>query len=184
MEPLEIGKRLQQRFPDEVREVKEFGGQVSVVVKKERVLDILGCLKNEADLHMDLLRDLCGVDYFEKKTPRFEVVYQLYSITHRHFLRVRAEVPQEDPTIDSVVPLYVGANWHERECYDMFGISFNGHPDLRRILLPEDWEGYPLRKDYPLRGPSEEEEWPRFKHVVEVSKDCKRFAWHCPEDES
>jgi NADH-quinone oxidoreductase subunit C len=184
VEPLEIAKRLQQRFADEVREVKEYGGQVSVVMKKEKIRDVVGYLKNERDLHMDLLRDLCGVDYFEKKTPRFEVVYHLYSVTHRHLIRLRAEVPQEDPAIDSIVPLHAGANWHERECYDMFGISFTGHPDLRRILLPEDWEGHPLRKDYPLRGPAEEQEWSRFKNVVEKSKDCKQYEWKCPEDAS
>ncbi|MGE5239492.1 MAG: NADH-quinone oxidoreductase subunit C [Chloroflexota bacterium] len=184
MEPLEIAKRLQEKFSDEVKEVKEYGGQASVIMKKERVRDVVAYLKTEPELQMDLLRDLCGVDYFEKKTPRFEVVYHLYSVALRHLIRLRVEVPEDDSAIDSIVPLHIGADWHERECYDMFGISFNGHPDLRRILLPDDWEGHPLRKDYPLRGPSEEHEWLRFKHVVEKSKDCKQYEWQCPEDAS
>jgi NADH-quinone oxidoreductase subunit C len=83
---------------------------------------------------------------------RLEVVYNLYSIQFRHSIRIRAQVPENDATIDTVTTLWTGADWHERECWDLMGISFNGHPDMRRILLPDDWVGHPLRKEYPLKG--------------------------------
>jgi len=90
------------------------------------------------------------VDYLDKRTPRFEVVYHLYSLSKNHRLRVKIPVAGEDPVVDSLTPLWKGANWLEREVWDMFGIRFRGHPDLRRILLYEQFEGYPLRKDYPV----------------------------------
>jgi NADH-quinone oxidoreductase subunit C len=178
MEPLQIADRLKERFPEDVLQTSEFGGQVSVSVKKENILGISGYLHDEPGLFFDLLRDICGVDYLGKKKPRFEVVYHLYSIKYRHMIRIKARVPEEDPVIDSVMPVWIGANWHERECYDMFGIVFKGHPDLRRILLPEDWEGHPLRKDYPLKGPAPENEWRGFKEVLEISKQCREYEWN------
>ncbi|MGO9611986.1 MAG: NADH-quinone oxidoreductase subunit C [Dissulfurispiraceae bacterium] len=178
MESLEIAKLLQEKFPEQVNEIREFAGQVSVITKKDKILDIVKYLKSDPDLHMDYLRDLCGVDYLGKKPLRFEVVYHFFSIKFRHLLRIRAEVPEEDPTIDSLVPLYAGANWHERECFDMFGITFNAHPDLRRILLPEDWEGHPLRKDYPLRGYEQEGEWKRFADLLEKVKEIRKHEWY------
>ena len=90
------------------------------------------------------------MDYLDKRTPRFEVVYHLYSLSKNHRLRVKIPVAGEDPVVDSLTPLWKGANWLEREVWDMFGIRFRGHPDLRRILLYEQFEGYPLRKDYPV----------------------------------
>jgi NADH-quinone oxidoreductase subunit C len=175
MEPLEIVNKIKEKFPDEVLDVKEFGGQVSVMLKKDRILEIGKYLHDDPDLYFDYLVDVCGVDYLGKKENRFEVVYHLYSIKHRHAIRIKAEVPEPKPNIDSVMPVWVGANWHERECYDMFGIIFNGHPDLRRILLPEDWEGYPLRKDYPVKGP--EKEWSGFIEVLDRSKRYREFDW-------
>jgi NADH-quinone oxidoreductase subunit C len=100
---------------------------------------------------MDFLSDLCGVDYPERKS-RFEIVYNLCSLKHGHRIRIKALIPEDNPSIDSVVSIWSGANWHEREACDMFGIVFNGHPDLRRILMPEEWNGFPLRKNYPLQG--------------------------------
>ena len=90
------------------------------------------------------------MDYLDKRTPRFEVVYHLYSLSKNHRLRVKIPVAGEDPVVDSLTPLWKGADWLEREVWDMFGIRFRGHPDLRRILLYEQFEGYPLRKDYPV----------------------------------
>lgn len=170
-----IAEALKERFPAEVKEINEFRGQVSVIVKKDRIKEIMGYLHDTPELCFSYLRDLCGVDYIGKKGPRFEVVYQLYSISHRHMIRIRAEVPEDDPAIDSVSDIWDGANWHERECYDMFGIRFNGHPDLRRILMPEDWEGYPLRKDYPLKSDLGEGEWKGLKEVFELSRKISAY---------
>lgn len=151
MEPLEIVNRLKDKYLNEIANVSEFRDQVFVSVKREKIAEICRFLHDDPETSMDYLADLCGVDY-PGRPYRFEVVYNLYSIKHRHRLMVKALVPEDNPAIDSVVPIWAGANWHEREACDMYGIVFNGHPDLRRILMPEDWEGYPLRKDYPLKG--------------------------------
>lgn len=151
MEPLEIAENIKEKFPLEVLDITSFRDQVSVSVKREKIIDICRYLHEDPEIRMDYLADLCGVDYPEREF-RFEVVYNLYSIKYHHGIRIKALIPANDPSVDSVVPIWSGANWHEREACDMFGIAFNGHPDLRRILMPEDWEGYPLRKDYPLQG--------------------------------
>ncbi|RMG05475.1 MAG: NADH-quinone oxidoreductase subunit C [Nitrospirae bacterium] len=175
MEPLEIAEKIKERFPDEVKEIKEFRGQVSLIVKRDRIVDLSRFLHDDPEFSMDYLKDLCGVDYYRKKEPRFEVVYTLYSMKHHHMIRLRAEVPEDDPSIDSVISIWRGADWHERECFDLYGITFNGHPDLRRILLPEDWEGHPLRKDYPERGA--EPEWKGFQEVLDTAKRLEEFTW-------
>lgn len=175
MEPLEIAEKLKERFPEETLDIREFRGQVSVTLKKDRILDILRYLHDDPAIFLDYLVDVCGVDYLGKKEKRFEVVYHLYSIKHRHQIRVKAEVPADDTSIDSVVPIWAGANWHEREAYDLFGITFKGHPDLRRVLMPEDWEGHPLRKDYPLKGP--DKEWPGFLEVLDKAKKYSEYEW-------
>lgn len=156
MESLEIVEKLKEKFATEIIDVSEFMGQVTVSVRPDKILDICRYLHDDPDLYMDYLADLCGVDYPDRKY-RFEVVYNLFSIKHRHRIRLDALLQAKDPNVDSVVPVWAGANWHEREACDMYGIVFNGHPDLRRILMPEDWEGYPLRKDYPLKGPEDAE---------------------------
>ncbi|PKL51653.1 MAG: NADH-quinone oxidoreductase subunit C [Nitrospira bacterium HGW-Nitrospira-1] len=175
MEPLAIAEKIKERFPDEVLEIKEFRRQVSVTLRKNRIRDIAQYLHDDPDFYFDYLIDVCGVDYLGKKEKRFEVVYQLYSIKHRHAIRLKTEVSEEDPAIDSVTSIWAGANWHEREAFDLYGIRFNGHPDLRRILMPEDWEGHPLRKDYPLKGLAKE--WSGFEEVLEKSKKYKQYEW-------
>ena len=175
MDPLEIAEKIKEKFPLEVVNVISFRDQVSVIIKKENIVDICKFLHDDPELDFDHLRDLCGVDYLNKKEPRFEVIYHLYSVRHRHMIRLNAQVSENDPKIDSLTFLWAGANWHERECFDMFGIKFKGHPDMRRILLPEDWEGYPLRKDYPLKGP--EKEWSGFAEVLEKAKKYREFDW-------
>ncbi len=177
LEPAEIAEKIKENFPDEVIEIKDFRDQVSVIVKKDRIFDICRYLHDEPALYFDHLQDLCGVDYHGKKEPRFEVVYSLYSVRYRNRIRIRAQVPADNTSIKTVTPIWAGANWHERECFDMFGIVFKGHPDLRRILLPEDWEGHPLRKDYPLKGPEFEKDWPGFVEVINRSKELKEFEW-------
>jgi NADH-quinone oxidoreductase subunit C len=175
MQPKEIAEQIKDRFPIEIKEIIEFRGQASVVVKKDRIKDIMVYLHNTPELYFDYLQDLCGVDYIDRKEPRFEVVYHLYSLRHRHMIRIRAEVPEDECSIDSIVDIWAGANWHERECFDMYGIKFKRHPDLRRILMPEDWEGYPLRKDYPLKSDLGEMEWNGYKEVLAISEKNRQY---------
>ncbi|HBH60368.1 MAG TPA: NADH-quinone oxidoreductase subunit C [Nitrospiraceae bacterium] len=156
MEPLEIVNRLKNSYLNEIADVSEFRDQVFVSVNRDRISDICRFLHDDPDIYMDYLVDLCGVDYPDRQY-RYEVVYNLYSVKHKHRLMLKALIPADNPSVDSVVPIWSGANWHEREACDMYGIVFNGHPDLRRILMPDDWEGYPLRKDYPLKGPADNE---------------------------
>jgi len=166
MEPIEIANRLREKFPLEVENIKNFRDQVFVSVKREKIVEICRYLYEDDDIRMNYLADLCGVDYPERKY-RFEVVYNLYSLKYNHRLIVKALIPESDPCINSVVPVWKGANWHEREACDMYGIVFNGHPDLRRILMPDDWEGFPLRKDYPLKG-KEGSEYRGFEDLKEL----------------
>jgi NADH-quinone oxidoreductase subunit C len=127
------------------------GNQHIVFVPPERNLEVLTWLKEDPDQSYDLLRDVTGVDY-GAGTP-LQVVYQLFSLTHKRALCVKCELPLDALEIESVYSLWIAANWLEREVYDLFGITFLNHPDLRRILMPEDYdEGHPLRKDFPLRG--------------------------------
>ncbi|MCC6346529.1 MAG: NADH-quinone oxidoreductase subunit C [Nitrospirales bacterium] len=175
MEPKEIAEAIKDRYPAEVREIREFRGQVSVIVRKDGIKEMLKYLHETPEFYFDFLQDLCGVDYLGRKEPRFEVVYHLYSMRHKHMIRIRAEVPEDDCAVDSVVDIWQGANWHERECYDLLGVAFDGHPDLRRILLPEDWEGHPLRKDYPLQSDLGEMEWKEYKEVVEIAERNKVY---------
>lgn len=144
--------KLKARFGDTVLDVSEFRGETTVVVKKEAIVAVCTFLKQDG---FNFLTDLCGVDYLGK-SPRFMVVYQLYSIGTHTRLRLKAQVEESDARIDTVSGVWATANWLERECWDLMGISFNNHPDLRRILLPADWVGHPLRKDYPLQGPDRE----------------------------
>jgi NADH-quinone oxidoreductase subunit C len=155
MDPLQIAKMIEEKFAGQVVGTTMHAGQVGVSLKKDRIRDICLYLRDEPLLRMDLLADLTAVDfstYPGDSGPRFEVVYNMISITHRHRIRLKVRVPEEDPRIDSVSSIWQTANWHERETFDLMGIKFDGHPDLRRILLPEDWEGHPLRKEYPLKG--------------------------------
>lgn len=145
--------KLKEKFSGSVLEVKEFRGETTVTVKKEQIVEICSFLKK--DLGFNFLTDLCGVDYLGQ-SPRFMVVYQLYSIGAHQRLRIKVPVEESDPRVDTVSGVWATANWLERECWDLMGISFNNHPDLRRILLPADWQGHPLRKDYPVQGPDRE----------------------------
>ena len=126
------------------------------------------------------MADITCVDYLhmETKHGRFAVVYQFYSFKYGDRIRLKAFVADDDPRIDSLVPLWQTANWLEREVFDMFGIVFRDHPDLRRILMPEDWEGHPLRKDYPVKGPDKEHEWQGYKEVLEKAEKFKEFQWN------
>lgn len=143
--------KLKEAFPSEVLATSSYRGDETAIVAREHVKAIGRFLRDDPDLRFDLPTDLTAVDYLGQE-PRFEVVYHLYSTTKKHRIRIKARVPEDDPTIDSVVELWPGFNWEEREAYDLYGIRFLGHPDLRRILLYPDFVGHPLRKDYPKEG--------------------------------
>jgi NADH-quinone oxidoreductase subunit C len=144
-------KKLKDKFPDAVLEVKTFREEVTVTVSKKAIVEICRFLHSDPELQFHLLTDLCGVDHFQK-TPRFEVVYHLCSVKNNQRLRVKAGVGETE-SILTVSSVWKVANWYEREAYDLLGINFENHPDLRRILLWDGYEGYPLRKDYPVEGP-------------------------------
>jgi NADH-quinone oxidoreductase subunit C len=144
-------RKLQEKFPASILEVKTFREEVNVTVQKENIFEICKFLYSETDLQYQMLVDLCGVDFFPE-SPRFEVVYLLYSMKNKERLRLKAKVG-ENESILSVESIWKAANWLEREVYDLFGIHFVNHPDLRRILLWDGYEGHPLRKDFPVEGP-------------------------------
>jgi NADH-quinone oxidoreductase subunit C len=126
----------------------EAQGDDVVILDRAGLRDSFRALRDQ--LAFDFLSDITAVDYWQKKTPRFEVVYQLVSLTKRRRLRLRVPVPENDPTVESLTPLWPGANFVEREVWDLYGIRFSDHPDLRRILLYDEFQGHPLRKDYPV----------------------------------
>jgi NADH-quinone oxidoreductase subunit C len=144
-------KRLKEQFPGTIMEVTTFRDEVSVTVQKKDIFEICQFLHSNPDLQYQMMTDLCGLDLFPQ-TPRFEVVYLLYSMKNNQRLRLKAKVG-ENESISSVESIWKVANWYEREAYDLFGISFENHPDMRRILLWDGYEGHPLRKDFPVEGP-------------------------------
>lgn len=138
---------VRKKFGDAVLHSHSRLGNDTVVVQREAILDIARYLRDDDATKMNLLRDITAVDYMHR-APRFEVVYVFYSIEHKHMLLVRAPLPANDPKIASLASLYGCASWLEREVYDMYGVIFSDHPDLRRVLMYEEFEGHPLRKDY------------------------------------
>lgn len=145
--------KLKEKFASSILDVREFRGEVTVTVKKEEIVAICNFLKEA--LQYNLLTDVTAVDYLGRD-ERFMVVYNLYSIPNKDRLRIKAPVAESDAAIDTVTGVWSTANWLEREVYDLFGVNFRNHPDLRRIMMTDDWVGHPLRKDYPLQGPDRE----------------------------
>ena len=141
-----LANELTELFGGTLVELQEFRGQLTLVVQPEAVLAACQKLQQRG---FDLLAGLTAVDYWPKQ-PRFAVDYRLYSLKRNQFVGLKALLADEQADLPSVEPVYPNANWHEREVFDMFGIRFRGHSDLRRILMPYEWEGHPLRKDYPL----------------------------------
>lgn len=141
---------LKERFSGKILETHAFRGDDTIVIQREGLRETFRSLKEDPSLAFSFLTDVTAVDYLGNKEPRFEVVYHLYSFQTGGRLRVKVSVPEADLVVDSLTPLWRGANWLEREVWDMFGIRFLGHPDLRRILLYEEFQGHPLRKDYPV----------------------------------
>lgn len=142
-------EKLKEEFGNVIVETHRFRGDDTAVVSREKVIDVLTFLKQDTDMAFEFLMDVTAVDYLGQE-PRFEVVYHLYSFARNRRVRIKTKVPEEDAVVDTASSVWKGADWFEREIYDMYGISFKGHPDLRRILLYEEFEGHPLRKDYPL----------------------------------
>jgi len=144
-------KKLQEKFPGSLFEAKTFREETTVTVPKKEIVEICKLLYADPDLQYQFLTDLCGLDFFPER-PRFEVVYLLTSLRTNQRLRLKVKVGEGESVL-SVESVWKAANWLEREVYDLFGIPFEKHPDLRRILLWDGFEGHPLRKDFPVEGP-------------------------------
>jgi NADH-quinone oxidoreductase subunit C len=165
-----IEKRVQDTFPGVASDISH--GELTLLVQPDQVVDVLTFCRDDAELHCELLADLSGVhwpagDHVVERQPSttgwpeyrvereqgvVEVLYVLRSLTGNHAFRVSVGVPDDAPHLPTVTGVFPTANWHEREVFDMFGVTFDGHPNLERILMPEDWIGHPHRKDYPLGG--------------------------------
>jgi NADH-quinone oxidoreductase subunit C len=146
-----IVRKLKTQFPQSIEATSEFRSDLTVQVRKQDIVKVCEFLKNDSELSFDMVIDLCGVDMYRPE-GRFEVIYNLYSLKNKKYVRLKVLVDEENPVVDTVSTVWSGANWHERETYDMFGITFEGHPDLRRMYMPEEYEYYPLRKDFPTMG--------------------------------
>ena len=158
-----IHEKIKEKFSESVLAIHDFRGDETVIIKKDSAPEILRFLKTDPELDFNVLMDLSAVDYQtfgdpgtsrayvqEGRGPRFEVVYHLYSLKHNHRLRVKIPVDYKDPVVPSLTGVWAAADWFEREVWDMFGIRFDGHPNLKRILMYEEFVGHPLRKDYPV----------------------------------
>lgn len=154
-------------FEAEIVAAKRFRDQDFITVKKDRIVEILTLMRDHPDCTYKMVSDILGVDLlgFEKE-PRFEVIYSLYSLVTNRRIVIKAQVDEDDPTIDTASDVWLAAPWAEREIFDLYGISFNNHADLRRIMMPDDWVGHPLRKDFPLGGEEVE-----FSHNVRDRAD-------------
>jgi NADH-quinone oxidoreductase subunit C len=146
-----VAENLRAWNPNAIEEVIEFRGETTIVLPRKVLRAVAERCRDHAELRFNLLTDATCVDRYPHE-PRFELNYHLVSIPRRERVRLQVRLSGTDPVIESLVPIWPGANWLEREIFDLFGIRFTSHPDLRRILLPEDWEGYPLRRDYPVEG--------------------------------
>lgn len=146
-----VVEAILDRFPDAVVSTHALHGDDTVVLRREYLLEVCRFLKDDPEMDFKMPVDVCGVDYLGR-TPRFEVVYHLLSLTKRQRVRLKVQLEESDLEVPSVISVWKGVDWFEREAWDMYGIRFAGHPDLRRILMYEEFEGHPLRKDYPQRG--------------------------------
>lgn len=144
-------QRIREFDAQTITEAREFRGEVTIFLQASRLRTTCEFLRDEPELNFQYLSDITAVDLYPAE-PRFEVVYHLRSIEPHATLRLKVRLPGDNPKVESVVPVWPGANAFEREVCDLMGIQFEGHPFLRRILLPEDWEGHPLRKDFPTTG--------------------------------
>jgi NADH-quinone oxidoreductase subunit C len=152
-EPVQVVEKISAQFGSAGVTVSLEGNWVRVVSPRGLLIEVLRFIKEDPDIAGSYLRNLTAVDW----NDRFEVLYHIKSIQFGHNIEVRTEAPRTHPIVPSATAVWPAANWQEREVYDLFGVEFEGHPGLSRILLPDDWEGHPLRKDYPIQGPLKEE---------------------------
>lgn len=166
---------VQEKFGDAVLHVKQFRDETTLVVEAAKVVEVLLYLRNTPGLVYNFLSDISAVDYYPhtpstERPERFGVSYHIYSMLYNRRLRVKAFAAEDNPVIPSVTPQWPGANWLEREIYDMMGVKFEGHPDARpRLLMPEDWDGHPHRRDYPLG-----------KEMIQFSFNVEEILKHKP----
>ncbi len=141
---------LQREMPDAVLGIEDALGELTIRVSRERIVDVARLLRDRDEARYDLPLCVTAVDWPDREpdAPRFDIVYQLRSMQHNDIVRLVVQVPEDDPSVPTLEGVFSGMDWHEREAFDLLGIRFEGHHDLRRILLPDDWEGHPLRKDY------------------------------------
>jgi NADH-quinone oxidoreductase subunit C len=144
---------VQRALPGAVEHVSYFVGDWTLIIGRDRLIEVATWLRDDPAARFDFCSDVTASDW-PSRPERFDVIYCLYSINLRHRVRVKVRAAESDP-VASVTSVWPAANWLEREVFDMFGVRFTGHPDLRRILMPDEWQGYPQRKDYPLEGPGE-----------------------------
>ena len=172
--PLDPVEAVQAEFGDAVLYNKEFRGETTIVVQTDTIADVLAFLRNTPGLVYNFLSDISAVDYYpdpptEERPERFGVSYHLYSMIYNRRLRVKVFAIEEDPAVPTVLHIWQSANWLEREIADLMGIRFDGHPDKRRLLMPEDWQGHPHRRDYPLG-----------KEVIQFSFNAEEIMKHKP----
>ena len=144
-------KRIAETLGELSLEMTDAKAQLAIQVPKERIAEVCLALRDDPKLRFDQMMDLTAVDYLrQKREERFQVVYHLFSLPFHHRVRVKCDVPENEARLPSIHHVWKAANWYERECFDMYGIRFDGHPDLKRLLMYEGFEGHPLRKDYPI----------------------------------
>ncbi len=151
-EKLDPVESLKAALPDAVRDTKIFRDETTIVVDPQNIVDVMQYLRDTPGLVYNFLSDISAVDYYPdyNRPERFGVSYHIYSMLYNRRLRVKVYLPEENPAVHTVTNIWPGANWLEREIYDMMGVNIKGHPDLRRLLMPDDWDGHPHRRDYPL----------------------------------
>ena len=152
---LDPATSVQGAFPNAVQEVKDFRGELTLIIDPAEIVSVARYLRDTPGLIFNYLSDVSAVDYWEavgayNRPGRFGVSYHLYSMLYNRRVRLKVYLQEEEPVVASMTPLFPAANWLEREIFDMMGINFEGHPDMRRVLMPQDWDGHPHRRDYPL----------------------------------
>src|SRR3989338_1654929 len=159
----QVIEKLKKELGKEILKTEEIARQTIIYVKPERIFEILKLLRDNSLCAFNYLQDITCLDYLNQgMAERFCIVYNLYSFNHNSSIRIKAFVSENNPKINSGSSLWASADWAEREVYDMYGIEFLNHPNLKRILMPDDYHGYPLRKDYPLQGRGERDNFPKY----------------------